>query len=117
MSQTLSLNRRYGSFFWECTKFAASPYTKTFMSIAGINDRNENARFENITAAAIICGVLTFVVPVLPTIASFTTSLASIAILLAVASMFVTYPVALVMDACDLSNPLQPVTSRYTSSN
>lgn len=98
MSKILSLSGAYGSFFWKCTKFAISPYTNTFMSIASSGDRDEEM-LPNIAAAALVVGVLTFVVPVLPVLATFTFALASIAMLLAVASMFVTYPVALLADA------------------
>ena len=97
MSATLSLSRTYGSFFWGCTKFAVSPYTNTFLAIA--NDK-KNPGLENIVAAAIVTGILTFVVPILPVLASITFALASIAMLAAVASMFATYPVAVLADAC-----------------
>ncbi|WP_298624249.1 hypothetical protein [uncultured Legionella sp.] len=96
MSVTLSLSRTYGSFFWGCTKFAISPYTNTFMAIA----RDTEEPVSGIIAAAIVTTGLTFVVPILPVFASFTFALASIAMLLAVASMFATYPVAILADAC-----------------
>lgn len=98
MSATLSLSRTYGSFFWGCTKFAISPYTNTFLAIA--NDKNNNDQLTNIVAAAIVTSVLTFVVPVLPVLASITFAFASIAMLLAAASMFITYPIAVLADAC-----------------
>ena len=100
MSSTLSLTRGYGSFFLGCAKFAVSPYTNTFMAIANDRDRRE---LQNVAAAAIVCGILTFVVPVLPMIASFTFALASIAMSLAIASMFITYPIALLSDLCNSS--------------
>jgi hypothetical protein len=98
MSATLSLGEKYGSFFWGCTKFAVSPYTGTFRAILN-NDKKDNNIIVRGISAGIICGVLTFVVPILPAIASFTFALASIAMLLATASMFVTYPFALLADA------------------
>ncbi|MBL7525109.1 hypothetical protein [Legionella bononiensis] len=100
MSATLSLSRGYGSFFWGCTKFAISPYTNTFMAIA--NDKDYDA-VTNILAASVVTGILTFVIPVLPIFASFTFAIASLGMLLAVATMFVTYPVAVLADACDSS--------------
>ncbi|RUR18541.1 hypothetical protein ELY21_07530 [Legionella sp. km535] len=100
MSATLSLSSSYGSFFWGCTKFALSPYTNTFMAIA--NDKN-NDPFVNIVAASVVTSILTFVIPILPVLASVTFAIASVAILLAVATMFVTYPVAVLADACDSS--------------
>lgn len=99
MSATLSLSSAYGSFFWGCTKFAVSPYTNTFFGIANPKDARFKDIIPNVAAAAVICGVLTFVVPVLPVLASITFSLASIAMTLAVASMFVAYPLALIADA------------------
>jgi hypothetical protein len=104
MSSLLSLSGGYGSFFWGCTKFAVSPYTNTFSSIANAGGSGYNKAAENFIGAAVICGVLTFVVPVLPVLAAFTFALASIAMLLAVASMFLTYPCAAVIDACSPSN-------------
>jgi hypothetical protein len=98
MSATLSLSRTYGSFFWGCTKFAVSPYTNTFMAIA--NDKNNEDLITNIIAATIVTSVLTFVVPVLPVFATVTFAMASVAMLLAVATMFATYPIAILADAC-----------------
>ncbi|KTD54773.1 hypothetical protein [Legionella quateirensis] len=100
MSATLSLSRGYGSFFWGCTKFAISPYTNTFMAIA--NDKDNDA-VTNILVASVVTGILTFVIPVLPVLASITFAMASVAMLLAVASMFVTYPLAVLADACNSS--------------
>jgi hypothetical protein len=100
MSALLKLSNKYGSFFWRCSKFAVSPYTNTFMAIACNNGKKQDDSFDNIIPAAIIVGVLTFVVPVLPVLATFTFALASIAMLLAVATMFVSYPIALLADAC-----------------
>ncbi|MCL9684277.1 hypothetical protein [Legionella maioricensis] len=109
MSATQSLSRGYGSFFWGCTKFAVSPYTNTFMAIAREGNGRGAEGLENVVAAAAVCGILTFVVPVLPVITTFTLALASIAMLLAAASMFLTYPLAVLADTCDSSweNELQ----------
>lgn len=105
MSKLLSLSSAYGSFFWGCTKFAISPYTNTFLSIASSGNQNSlDDTCNNVAAAGIVCGVLTFVVPVLPVLASITFAFASIAMLLAVASMFATYPLALLVDACTPSD-------------
>lgn len=102
MSYTVALSKSYGSFFWGCTKFAVSPYTNTFMAVANSNNPNDSIEdcLSNTAAAALVVGVFTFVVPVLPVIASITFALSSIAMLAAVASMFVTYPGALLADAC-----------------
>lgn len=100
MSKTLSLSAGYGSFFWGCTKFAISPYTTTFMAIA----KDGNDVLMNLIAASVVTGILTFVVPILPALTSFTFSLASVAMLLGVASMFVTYPLAVLADACASSD-------------
>ncbi|HAT9398437.1 hypothetical protein [Legionella pneumophila] len=99
MSLTLSLGQKYGSFFWGCTKFAISPYTNTFLSIVKSKEVEETDCLSKALAASIVCGILTFVVPVLPVLCAFTFTLSSIAMLLAVASMFVTYPIAILGDA------------------
>lgn len=103
MSKLLTLSGTYGSFFWGCTKFAVSPYTQTFKAIATSGNHNDPVELiTNSIAAGVVCGMLTFVVPVLPVIAAFTFFLASIAMLLAVSTMFITYPIALIADGCAL---------------
>lgn len=99
MSLILSLGQKYGSFFWGCTKFAFSPYTNTFLSIVNSKETENEDCLSKTLAASVVCGILTFVVPVLPVLCAFTFTLSSVAMLLAVASMFVTYPVAIVGDA------------------
>ncbi|MDI1351684.1 MAG: hypothetical protein PSV35_02780 [bacterium] len=113
MSSILSLSRGYGSFFVGCTKFAVSPYTNTFMSIALARDQQGREDLRNVAAAAIVCGVLTFVIPILPAITSVTVALATIAMALAVATMFLTYPIALLADICDTSWEDSPHTHRH----
>ncbi len=120
MSSTRSLTRGYGSFFLGCADLAVLPYTGTFMAIASGRDGDRlnltctgasmamaiaSGRLDrtNVAAAAIVCGILTFVVPVLPMIAKFTFAMASIAMSLAIASMFITYPIALLSDLCSSS--------------
>ena len=120
MSATLSLSRGYGSFFWNCTKFAVSPYTNTFLSIANPGSRNSRDLddcangVDNVISAAVVCGILTFVVPVLPILASFTFTFASIAMLLAVSSMFLTYPFAVLADACNPQHSSQDFDPCFT---
>lgn len=104
MSATPSLSRFYGSFFWGCTQFAVSPYTNTFFAIAKGRTHQED---KNYIAAGVVCGILTFLVPILPVLTSFTFSLASIAMILAAASMFLTYPIAILADACIPKNLCQ----------
>lgn len=96
MSHTSRLSNKYCSFFEGSLGFAVSPYTKTFNAIAHGNNGNNN----NSCAALLICGVLTFAVPVLPTLTFATTTLAMIAMVLAVASMFLTFPLTLLIDVC-----------------
>jgi hypothetical protein len=110
MSKILSLNRKYGSFFMGCGKFAFSPYTNTFMTIANPHKSKTDDEFTelknvpaNLAAATIVTGVLTFIFPVLPILTSITSFIAAMALLLAIASMCVTYPIALAADACDSS--------------
>lgn len=100
MSATVGLTRNYSRFFVGCSKFALSPYTNTFMNIAE-DKRGSNAR--NVTEAALVCGLLTFVVPILPLVTSFTATFAAIAMCLAALSMCFTYPLAWINDACDNS--------------
>ena len=98
MSATLGLTRHYSRFFGECLTFGVSPYTNTFMTIA---EDKRGSNTGNVAAAALVCGLLTFAVPVLPLITAFTATLAAVAMCLALASMCVTYPIALLSDACD----------------
>ena len=96
MSYFDDLNKGYFSFFKRAAQVAVCPYTGTFNAIYRGND-------DNIPAAAVITGVLTFIVPVLPTLFSFTFELAIIASTLAVASMFLLYPLALLGDCVSSS--------------
>lgn len=102
MSHIVSLTKGYGSFFWNCTKFSIYPYTKTFSAIAGTCNENDGEKDSctgvGIIAAAVVCGILTFVVPILPALTAATFALSSIGVLLAVASMFATYPIAILTD-------------------
>ena len=90
MLVTESLNSFYCTSFLGLTLFGLSPYTATFMAVS---------KKDGIIAAAFVTASLTFVVPVLPVLASFTFFLSSIAMLLIAASMILTYPVALIVDA------------------
>jgi hypothetical protein len=90
MSATESLNSFYCHSFLGLTLFGIAPYTETFKAVA---------KKDSFLAAAFVTAALTFVVPVLPVLASFTFFLASIAMLLTAASMLLTYPVALIADA------------------
>ena len=101
-SYSLDVSRIYAHFFWKCAEFALSPYIMMFNVIAA---PDENGGEENVAAAAVIVGLLTFVVPVLPMLASFTIPLASIAMSLAIASMFIVYPIALIFDVCSGLSP------------
>lgn len=94
MSACDKLGNFYGSFFLECCKVAVKPYTWTFSAIY-------NSDEDKVTSAAIAiaaCISLTFVVPILPAVCSFTFLLASIGMLLSTASMLLTYPVAAIID-------------------
>ncbi len=116
MSNILSLTRGYGFFFRDCAKFAVSPYTDTFLKIANAGSGEREKYLENLAAATVICGIFTFVVPVLPILTAITCVFAAIGALLAVSSLFLTYPLAIVADACgapDLpcyeESPFQPI--------
>ncbi len=92
MSKTLSLSNAYGSFFVGCGTLAISPYLIPLRSTSP-------------AAAVIICSILTFAVPVLPFLTSITMGIATIAMALAACSMFLTYPFALIADACESDSP------------
>ena len=97
MSATRDLTKFYVNFFLGATDIAWYPYTRTFLA-AGSNPHGE---FDFPTAFLAV-GILTFVVPILPVIFSVTSAIASVAVSLAVASMFLSYPAALL---CDVINP------------
>lgn len=107
MSNTGKLTRAYGSFFSGCTQFAFLPYTQTFKSVAESRDDE----YGHIPAALLVTGFLSFIVPVLPALTAFTSFLAVTGLLLAAASMFLTYPIALVTDMCSPSE--KSYSSRY----
>lgn len=98
MSSIVGLTRGYGRFFVDCAKFAVCPYTNTFMSIA---EDKRGSNTGNVALAGLVCGLLTFAVPVLPIVTSFTATFAAIAMCLAAVSMCFTYPLAWLNDACD----------------
>ena len=92
MSYTSDLINGYGHFFVNAARFAVLPYTATFCGVG-------NTRYGfDIVAATIAVGVLTFVVPVLPTLFSITGSLAMAAASIAIASMFFLFPAAFIAD-------------------
>lgn len=98
MSNTSRLNARYGSFFLNCAEFAVSPYTVPFLAIAE-PDNHDAHRTERFVAAAVITAALTFVVPILPAIASVTFNIAAFLIIMAAASAIIAYPIAMISDA------------------
>ncbi len=116
MSNILSLTRGYGLFFRDCAKFAVSPYTDTFLKITNADNNGRAEYLENLGAATVICGIFTFVVPILPVLTALTCAFAAIGTLLAVSSLFITYPLAITADACSApdmpcyeESPFQPI--------
>lgn len=103
MSHSSNLLGFYGNFFRKSTIFAVSPYPIAFRAAAG--DREEYG------AGFVACGILTFIVPVLPLITLGTTTLAIIALLVAAASALVTFPGALILDMFSNSNSVADVVS------
>ena len=93
MGATRDLTKFYGNFFLGAADLACYPYTRTFLA-AGNNPHRE---FDFPTAIVAV-GILTFVVPILPVIFSVTSAIASVLVSLAVASMFLLYPAALLCD-------------------
>ncbi|WP_454782438.1 hypothetical protein [Legionella sp. WA2022007384] len=96
MSATKRLTNFYGSFFWNCTKLAISPYRLTIKAFLDSEHPDPNDLALGIGA----CLVLSTIVPILPAISSVTIAIASIAAVLALATMFVTYPFTILSDAC-----------------
>ena len=99
MSATKEVTIQYGRFFINCGRFAISPYTRVFFGVAS----DGRGHYPDIIPAALIVGFLTFAIPLLPALFAVTSALAAVAVSLAIASMFILYPCALVMDACDTS--------------
>lgn len=103
MKPSIYLTQCYGSFYWECTKFAAKPYTTAFKALASDPLLDTAA---NYAKGVIVIGMLTFIVPVLPIATSVTTLIAAVGILIAAASMLITYPFARGLDLIDsCANP------------
>jgi hypothetical protein len=98
MSATRSLTRFYGSFFLSCANIAVCPYLLT--ATAFIEDSKHPKRGELLLGIG-ACIFLSTVVPILPTITSITFTIAMFAASLALASMFIAYPIALISDAAD----------------
>ena len=101
MSATGSLTKFYGSFFLGCVDLAVCPYTFT---LGAFLDPNE-PKTEQLVLGVAACVVLSVVVPILPTITSITFAIAMFAASLALASMFIAYPIALLADALDSISP------------
>lgn len=99
MSSTRSLTGFYGSFFWGCVEVAVCPYSLT---IQAFMDSSE-PRTEDFLLGVGACVFLSTLVPVLPSITTVTFAIASFAISLALASMFIAYPIAILADAIESS--------------
>ena len=98
MSALRRISRGYGFFISKSLEFSVSPYTEVFKSVA--LDDQERYSNDRAIAAAIVCAVFTFVVPVLPVLTTITATIAAVAITLALFSMLVTLPLALLADIC-----------------
>lgn len=97
MSATKSLTQFYGSFFWKCGEIALCPYLLTM----GAFIDSKPAKTEDLILGVGVCLFLSTVVPILPAITSITFAVAAFGISLALASMFVAYPVVLLSDAIE----------------
>lgn len=100
MSSIRSLTNFYGSFFSGCAELSIAPYLFTLNRCKGVT-RNRGDDFILGVAA---CVFFSTVVPILPELTSITMAIALFAALLALATMFVSYPVALCLDAMDSLN-------------
>lgn len=101
MSATRDLTKFYGSFFVKCGIVSISPYLLTLDAF--INSKP--AKTEDLVLGAATCIFLSTVVPILPSITSITIAMALFAASLALASMFLAYPIALCIDAANDSTP------------
>ncbi|CDZ77745.1 hypothetical protein BN59_02035 [Legionella massiliensis] len=97
MPAVRSLTEFYASFFTKTALFAVSPYTLTFAAFLD----SRNPKTEELLLGVAACVILSTVVPVLPWITSITFAIAGFAMSVALASMFIAYPVALIMDALE----------------
>jgi len=97
MSATRSLTKFYGSFFLHCADVALCPYTVT---LGAFMDPLQ-PKTEELILGVGACVVLSTLVPVLPTLCSITFAVAAFAMSLALASMFIAYPIAILADAID----------------
>lgn len=98
---TYSLSKRYGSFFGGCVQLAVSPY---LIGLELFTKDPKNMHPKDLALGVGACLFFTFVVPILPAITSVTFSLAAFGACIALASMFITYPVAFAMDIVDMSS-------------
>lgn len=94
MSATRSLTNFYGSFFLGCGQVAVSPYILTLNAFM-----SSQPKTEDLILGIGACIFFSTVVPILPEITSFTFAVATFAASLALASMFVSYPISILMDA------------------
>ncbi|MDR3502808.1 MAG: hypothetical protein P4L79_09515 [Legionella sp.] len=94
MSATRSLTNFYGSFFLGCAEVAVSPYSLTLNAFMGSQPKTED-----LILGIGACVFFSTIVPILPEVTSFTFAVAAFAASLALASMFVTYPISILMDA------------------
>ncbi len=104
MSATKSLTHFYGSFFGKCAQVAIYPYLVT---MGAFMDSNPDE--DDLILGLGVCLFLSTVVPILPALTSFTFALASFGACLAIASMFIAYPVALLSDALDSTHQAHPL--------
>jgi hypothetical protein len=94
MSATRSLTNLYGSFFFGCGQMAVSPYSLTLKAFMGSQPTEKD-----LVLGVGACIFLSTVVPILPQITSFTFMAAAFTASLALASMFFTYPISILIDA------------------
>ena len=95
---TAGVTKFYGNFFIGALDFAILPYSLTLCAFAKNRNHMDPAEFAMGVAA---CVALSTLVPILPELTSFTIAIACFATSLALASMFLSYPLALLIDAFD----------------
>lgn len=97
MTATGSLTKFYASAFFKCGEVALCPYILTLKAFYD----PERPRNEDLIMGAAACVLLSTLVPILPTLTTITLTIAAFGACLALASMFVAYPIALLIDAMD----------------
>ncbi len=101
MSQLSNISEKYINFYTKCGLFAVSPYYLLIKGIVKETDLQSPQFIKEALTASVVCSLLSFIVPVLPLLTSLTMTLASFVATVAVMTMFISYPIALIQDCVE----------------